>query len=111
MLSAVRESGQPPRVWVPRRKARREDAGSRAAAPVYRGLKPGRDRVSAEPARRADPAADVEIRLHPIPTPDAKPYIIVVGPDGALWFCESGTAKIGRLDPSTGGFTEFATPT
>src|SRR5215471_13634240 len=64
-------------------------------------------RVSVEFAR----AAEVEIVLHPIPTPDAKPYIIVVGPDGALWFCESGAAKIGRLDPHSGTFTEFATPT
>jgi len=53
----------------------------------------------------------VEIALHPIPTPDAKPYIVTVGPDGLLWFCESGTAKIGRLDPDSGAFTEFATPT
>jgi virginiamycin B lyase len=53
----------------------------------------------------------VEIVLHPIPSVDAKPYIIVVGPDGNLWFCESGTAKIGRLDPRSLRFTEFATPT
>src|ERR1700722_6464244 len=97
--------------WGASRMVGARGAGSQAVTPVYRGLQPGRDRVSAEPARRADPAADVEIRLHPIPTPDAKPYIIVVGPDGALWFCESGTAKIGRLDQSTGRFTEFATPT
>ena len=43
--------------------------------------------------------ADVEIVLHPIPTPDSKPYIIVLGPDQHLWFCESGTSKIGRLWP------------
>src|SRR5690242_8834619 len=68
-------------------------------------------RVTAEFARRADPAADVEIVLHPIPTPDAKPYITVVGPDGRLWFCESGTGKIGRLDLDDGTFSEFPTPT
>src|SRR6476620_5115854 len=66
-------------------------------------------RVTAEFARNVSP--EVEIVLHPIPTPDAKPYIITVGPDGLLWFCESGTAKIGRLDQDSGAFTEFPTPT
>src|SRR5438093_12697026 len=55
--------------------------------------------------------AEIEIVLHPIPTPDSKPYIIVFGPDQHLWFCESGTSKIGRLNPANGAFTEFATPT
>src|SRR5439155_24119845 len=55
--------------------------------------------------------AEIEIVLHPIPTPDSKPYIIVFGPDQHLWFCESGTSKIGRLHPANGAFTEFATPT
>ena len=39
--------------------------------------------------------AEVEIILHPIPTADSKPYIIVFGPDQQLWFCESGRSKIG----------------
>src|SRR5262245_21116248 len=55
--------------------------------------------------------ADVEIVLHPIPSADSKPYIIVHGPDRALWFCESGTGKIGRLNPADHSFAEFATPT
>src|SRR5260370_35830407 len=55
--------------------------------------------------------SDVEIVLHPIPTPQSKPYIIVFGPDQPLWFCESGTSKIGRLNPDNGAFTEFPTPT
>ena len=67
--------------------------------------------MSHDVARRVASTADVEIRLHPIPSPDAKPYIIVVGPDGHLWFCESGTSKIGRLDPDKGSFVEYATPT
>src|SRR5262245_65995048 len=53
----------------------------------------------------------VDIVLHPIPTPQSKPYIIVFGPDQHLWFCESGTSKIGRLNPGNGAFTEFSTPT
>ena len=54
---------------------------------------------------------DVEIVLHPIPTPQSKPYIIVFGPDQHLWFCESGTSKIGRMNPSNSSFIEFDTPT
>src|SRR5919107_606923 len=60
----------------------------------------------------ADPTADgVVIREHKIPAPGSAPYICVEGPDGALWFCESGTSKIGRLDPGTGTFAEFDLPT
>src|SRR5262245_65100909 len=55
--------------------------------------------------------ADVEIVLHRIPTPDSKPYIIVHGPDRQLWFCESGTGKIGRKTPDDGSFVEFVIPT
>ena len=50
----------------------------------------------------------VTIREHKIPSADSKPYIAVEGPDRCLWFCESGAAKIGRLDPDRGAFTEFA---
>jgi virginiamycin B lyase len=32
-------------------------------------------------------SGDVEIILHPIPSPDSKPYIIVVGADRHMWFC------------------------
>src|SRR5262249_933576 len=88
-------------------------AGTLSDGPVYRVLqvRGGRDRVSARVLHRADAAADVEIRLLPIPTPDAKPYIIVVGPDHRLWFCESGTRQSGRPAPDTEEFTEFPTPT
>ena len=40
---------------------------------------------------------DVEIVLHPIPTPDSRPYLIVQGPDGNLWFCENGASKIALM--------------
>src|SRR5215470_4225185 len=45
----------------------------------------------------------------PIPTPDALPAGIAVGPDGALWFGEFGSNKIGRITAG-GVITEFAIP-
>ena len=60
---------------------------------------------------RAAETTSITIREHRIPSADSKPYIAVEGPDGALWFCESGASKIGRLDPDRGTFTEFALPT
>src|SRR5215510_8200178 len=53
-------------------------------------------------------APNVSIREHRIPSAGSGPYICVEGPDRCLWFCESGTGKIGRLDPANGSFTEFA---
>jgi streptogramin lyase len=47
----------------------------------------------------------------PILTPDdPSPDDIVVGPDGNLWFTESGVDRIGRITPG-GTITEFTTPT
>ena len=57
------------------------------------------------------PLSRVTIREHRIPSADAKPYIAVQGPDGHLWFCESGASKIGRFDPDRATFTEFDLPT
>ena len=53
----------------------------------------------------------VNIVLHPIPSLDSKPYIVVVGPDAHLWFCESGASKIGRFNPENGRCVEFDTAT
>src|SRR5262249_7909533 len=39
--------------------------------------------------------------LATVPTPHAKPYGIIAGADGALYFCEFGTNKIGRIEPHT----------
>jgi uncharacterized repeat protein (TIGR01451 family) len=38
------------------------------------------------------------------------PAYITAGPDGNLWFTESGGNKIGRIDPTTLAITEFALP-
>jgi virginiamycin B lyase len=46
----------------------------------------------------------------PIPTPGSLPSGITVGPDGALWFTESGgVGKIGRIT-TAGVITEFEIP-
>jgi virginiamycin B lyase len=45
-----------------------------------------------------------------VPTPHARPYGIIVGPDGAAYFCEFGSNKIGRIDPKTLEIAEFPLP-
>jgi streptogramin lyase len=44
-----------------------------------------------------------------LPTADSLPYAIAAGPDGALWFTEAGTNRIGRITLA-GALTEFALP-
>src|ERR1700757_3118259 len=50
----------------------------------------------------------VTIREWAVPTKGAHPHDPAVGPDGALWFTEQMANKIGRLDPKTGKFKEYA---
>jgi streptogramin lyase len=45
----------------------------------------------------------------PVPTGASRPYTIVAGPDGNLWFTESVGNKIGRITPA-GVITEFPVP-
>src|SRR5436190_15833692 len=52
----------------------------------------------------------VTIRTHRIPSPNSEPYICVPGPDGHLWFCESGASTIGRLNVTDYTFAEFKLP-
>src|SRR5262249_28523144 len=47
---------------------------------------------------RLDPAGG-GIELATVPTLHAQPYGIIVGPDGAPYFCEFGTHKIARIEP------------
>ena len=47
---------------------------------------------------------------YPIPTANSQPYTIAPGPDGALWFTEYTTGKIGRIS-TAGVITEFIVPT
>jgi len=50
--------------------------------------------------------AGAEIKEFTIETPKSGPDQIAVGPDGNLWFTESGVNKIGRITPK-GVITEF----
>src|SRR5438874_8101112 len=43
-------------------------------------------------------------------TTGSSPHAVTAGPDGALWFTEPGTDKIGRIT-TTGSVTEFALTT
>jgi streptogramin lyase len=46
----------------------------------------------------------------PLPSAGSAPWGIATGPDGALWFTESGRSRIGRIT-TTGVVSEFAIPT
>ena len=52
------------------------------------------------------PAAFADVTEFPLPHADSRPYTIVPGPDGNLWFTESDRGTIGRITPS-GTITEF----
>lgn len=58
---------------------------------------------------RLDPATG-KISLKKVPTPNANPYGIIVGPDGDIYFCEFGTNTIGKVNPSTLDITEIPLP-
>jgi len=45
-----------------------------------------------------------------LPSQSAAPVGITVDSSGMVWFAESGTRKIGRFDPFTEKFTEYALP-
>ena len=47
-----------------------------------------------------------QISMIPVPTPDAWPLGLTMGPDGALWFTERLADKVGRL-AADGSFTEW----
>jgi virginiamycin B lyase len=51
----------------------------------------------------------VQITEFPVPTAGADPLGITAGPDGALWFTEPSTGRIGRIT-TAGVVTEFPLP-
>lgn len=46
--------------------------------------------------------------LYDVPNYDPRPDAITAGPDGAVWFTQSG--GVGRIDPATGTITQFPVP-
>lgn len=66
------------------------------------------DQVAAEGARSACPVGCIS--EYQVPSADAIPHGIVVGPDGDLWFHEASANKIGRITLS-GQVTEYPIPT
>lgn len=58
---------------------------------------------------RLDPATG-KILLKKVPTPNANPYGLIVGPDEDIYFCEFGANKIGKVNPTTLDISEIALP-
>jgi virginiamycin B lyase len=53
---------------------------------------------------------DGTITVFPLPEPDSELYGIAAGPDGNLWFTDSGRTEIGRISPD-GTVVACAVPT
>jgi virginiamycin B lyase len=51
-------------------------------------------------------AASGSFREFAIPTKASRPFNVTTGPDGNIWFTETGAGKIGRITPR-GVITEF----
>lgn len=49
----------------------------------------------------------ITITSTPTPTQNAGPNGVVSGPNGLIWFAETAIARIGQIQTSTSGFTEF----
>ena len=58
---------------------------------------------------RLDPRSG-EIKVRKVPTPNAKPYGLVVNADGIPWFCEFGSNKLARIDPKSLEIREYPLP-
>ncbi len=54
----------------------------------------------------AAPRSRSRLTEFPLAAPGARPYQITAGPDGNLWFTESGTGSVGKITPD-GTVTEY----
>jgi streptogramin lyase len=53
----------------------------------------------------------LEYAIAPTSGVAAAPWDVASGPDGNLWFTESGTGQIGQFNPSSRTFQEYSIPT
>src|SRR4051812_3374645 len=83
---------------------------TRALRPNHRAKAPGQ-RSPLQCEFLEDRVLLAVISDFPIPTANAAPLEITAGPDGNLWFTESGANKIGRMTPAGVVTGEFAIPT
>lgn len=51
-----------------------------------------------------------EVTLRASPTPNSRPYGIVVSPEGTLFYCEFGSNRIAAINPETMEITEYVLP-
>ena len=62
-------------------------------------------------AASAAPARAATLTVVPLPTASSKPTQLISGPDGLLWFTQTGTQhQVGRFNPSTGQFAPITLP-
>ena len=54
---------------------------------------------------------NVQVTEYEVPTPRSRPHDPALASDGSLWYTGQGANKLGRLDPKTGEFKEFALKT
>jgi uncharacterized repeat protein (TIGR01451 family) len=82
----------------------------RRSCPRARAQSPRRYSVQPRALRLEDRCVPAVITEFPLNTALPAPQGIAAGPDGALWYTDTGANKIGRVS-TTGGVTEFSLPT
>ena len=55
--------------------------------------------------------AQVSIKVWTVPTPGSRPHDPLATRDGAIWYSGQMANVLGRLDPKTGQFKEYALKT
>src|SRR3954452_20667007 len=62
-------------------------------------------------AASAAPARAATLTVVPLPSASSKPTQIISGPDGLLWFTQTGTQhQVARFNPNTGQFAPITLP-
>jgi virginiamycin B lyase len=61
------------------------------------------------PDRSVDPRT-LEIREHPLPDAASRPRRLAITTDDIVWYSDFSRGYLGRLDPTTGKVSEWASP-